>query len=86
MIAVCTCPTLRQCAGRTLHLEVVKATAKLFTKPVQNVPKKCDGRFEAMKASLKPLKLARDHCAKSDQDKSNVDKQGYGQEMDWLRI
>ena len=33
--------------------------------------------FEAKKAGLKPLKLARDNRARPDQNKSNMDKQGY---------
>ena len=33
--------------------------------------------FEARTAGLKPLKLAKDKCARPNQGKSNTDKQGY---------
>ncbi len=33
--------------------------------------------FEARKAGLKPLKLAKDDCARPDQGKATMDKQGY---------
>lgn len=33
--------------------------------------------FEARKAGLKLVKLAKDNCARPDQGKSNMDKQGY---------
>ncbi len=35
------------------------------------------GRLEARKAGLKPLKLAKQICARPDQGKSNMDKQGF---------
>ena len=33
--------------------------------------------FEARKVGLKLVKLAKDNCARPDQGKSNMDKQGY---------
>ena len=45
--------------------------------PAQNVPKEVMEDFEARKAGLKPLKLAKDNRARPDQSKSNMDKQGF---------
>ena len=72
-----TCPILRRCAGRTARHAVVKATWEPIREAAQNVPKEVIEDFEARKAGLKPLKLARDNRARPDQDKSNMDKQGY---------
>jgi len=77
VIGVDTCPILRRCAGRTARHKVVKATWEPIREPAQNVPKEVMEDFEAKKAGLKPLKLARDNRAKPDQAKSNIDKQGY---------
>jgi hypothetical protein len=72
VIGVDTCPILRRCAGK-----VVKATWERIRELAQNVPKEAMEDFEARKAGLKPLKLARGNHARPDQDKSNIDKQGY---------
>jgi len=56
---------------------VVKATWEPIREPAQNVPKEVMEDFEARKAALKPLKLAKDNRAKPDQSKSNMDKQGF---------
>ena len=72
-----TCPILRQCAGRRAHHAVLKATWELIREPAQNLLKEVMEDFEAKKAGLKPLKLARDSRARPDQDQSNMDKQGY---------
>ena len=77
MARVSTCPVLTQCAGRTARHAVVKATWEPIREPAQKVPKEVMEDFEARKAGLKPLKLARDTCARPDQGKSNMDKQGY---------
>ena len=61
-----TCPILRQSAGRTACHAVVKATWELIREPAQNVPKEVMKDFEARKAGLKPVKLARDNCARPD--------------------
>ncbi len=74
---VTTCPVLRQCAGRTTRHAVVKATWEPIREPAQNVPKEVMEDFEARKAGLKPLKLAKDNRARPDQGKSNMDKQGF---------
>jgi len=74
---VSSCPVLRQCAGRTARHAVVKATWEPIREPAQNVPKEVMEDFEARKAGLKPLKLARDNHARPDQGKSNMDKQGF---------
>ncbi len=71
-IGVNPCAILRRCAGKTACHEVVKAT--WIRKPAQDVPKEVMKDFEAKKAGLKPLKLARDNCARPDQAKSNIDK------------
>jgi len=72
-----TCPVLRQCAGRTARHAVVKATWEPIREPAQNVPKEVMEDFEARKAGLKPLKLAKDNRARPDQGMSNMDKQGF---------
>ena len=72
-----TCPILTKCAGRTACHEVMKATWEPIREPAKNVPKEMMDDFEATKAGLKPIKLARDNGAKPDQNKSNIDKQGY---------
>ncbi len=77
VIGVNTCPILRRCAGRTAGHAVVKATWEPIREPAQNVPKEVMEDFEARKAGLKPLKLARDNRARPDQNKSNMDKKGY---------
>ena len=70
-------PILRQCAERTARHAVVKATWGPIREPAQNVPKEVMEDFEARKAGLKPLKLAKDNRARPDQSKSNMDKQGF---------
>ena len=70
------CPILRRGAGRARH-EVVKATWEPIREPAKNVPREMVQDFEVNKAVIKPLKLARDNGARQDQDKSNIDKQGY---------
>ncbi len=77
MAGVNTCPVLNHCAGRTARHAVVKATWELIREPAQNVPKEVMENFEARKAGLKPLKLAKDNRARPDQSKSNMDKQGF---------
>jgi len=77
VIGVNICPILRQCAGRRLCHEAVKAKWEPIRKSAQNVPKEVMEDFEANKAGLKPLKLVRDNRARPDQAKSNIDKQGY---------
>ncbi len=72
-----TCPVLRQCAGRTARHAVVKATWEPIREPAQNVSKEVMEDFEARKAGLKPLKLAKDIRARPDQNMSNMDKQGF---------
>ena len=72
-----TCPVLRQCAGRPECHEVAKATWETIREPAKNRPQEAMQDFEAKKAGLKPLKLARDNDARKDQEKSNLDKQGY---------
>ena len=72
-----TCPVLRHCAGRTARHAVVKATWEPIREPAQNVPKEVMEDFEARKAGLDPLKLAKDNRARPDQSKSNMDKQGF---------
>ena len=72
-----TCPVLRQCAERTARHAVVQATWEPIREPAQNVPRRFKEDFEARKAGLKPLKLAKDNRARPDQGKSNVDKQGF---------
>ncbi len=76
-VIVNTCPILRRCAGRRARHAVVKAAWQPIREPAQNVPREVMEDFEAKKAGLKPLKLARDNCARPDQAKSNMDKQGY---------
>ena len=70
-------PILRQCAERTACHAVVKATWGQIREPAQNVPKEVMEDFEARKAGLKPLKLAKDNRARPDQGKANMDKQGF---------
>ena len=70
-------PVLRQCAGRTAPHALVKATWQPIRAPAQNVPKEVMKDFEARKAGLKPVKLAKDNRARPDRGKSNIDKQGY---------
>jgi hypothetical protein len=70
-------PILRQCAERTARHAVVKATWGPIREPAQNVPKEVMEDFEARKAGLKPLKLAKDNRARPDQGKANMDKQGF---------
>ncbi len=72
-----TCPVLRQCAGRTARHAVVKATWEPIREPAQNVSREVMEDFEARKAGLKPLKLAKDNRARPDQGKSNMDQQGF---------
>ena len=78
VIRVDTCPILRRCAGRTARHKVVNATWEPIREPAQSVPKEVMEDFEAKKAGLKPLKLARANCARPDQHQSNIDKQGFG--------
>ena len=77
VVGVSTCPVLRQCAGRTASHAVVKAGWEPIREPAQNLPKEVMEDFEARKAGLKPLQLARDNRARPDQGKSNMDKQSY---------
>lgn len=65
VIGVDACPILRQCAGRVARHAVVKATLQPIREPAQNVPREVMEDFEAKKAALKPLKMARDHRARS---------------------
>lgn len=48
---------------------MVKATWEPIKEPAQIVPKEVMEDFEARKAGLKPSKLAKDNCARPDQDK-----------------
>ena len=67
-----TCPVLKQCVARTARHAAVKATWEPIREPTQNVPKEVMEDFEARKAWLKPLKLAKDNGSNS-----NMDKQGF---------
>ena len=68
---------LKRYAGRVARHAVVKATWQPIREPAQSVPREVMEDFEAKKAGLMPLKLARDNRARPNQDKSNMDKQGY---------
>ena len=59
VIGVNACPILRQCAGRSARHAVVEATQQAIREPAQNVPKEVMEGFEAKKAGLEALKLAR---------------------------
>ncbi len=72
-----TCAVLRRCVGRTAQHAVIKATWEPIREPAQNVPKEVMEDFEAKKAGLEPLKLAKDNRARPDQGKSNMEKQGF---------
>ncbi len=76
VIGVNTCPILRRCAGRTACHEVVCVTWEPI-RASPELPKELTEHFKAKKAGFKPIKLARENRARRDEDKSNMDKQGY---------
>ncbi len=67
---------LKRHMPRTARHAVVQATWEPIREPAQNVPKEVMEDFEARKAGLKSLKLAKDR-ARLDQSKSIMDRQGF---------